>query len=55
MAIGTNRKNSSTLTNSDSMSGASHRPARKPRITVGSAPISSMAGLTISRMRGRMK
>ena len=38
-----------------SRNGASHRPARKPRITVGSASISSMIGLTLRRMAGAMK
>jgi len=40
---------------SRSTSGASHRPARKPRMTVGSAAITSIDGLTIARSGGDMK
>lgn len=35
--------------------GARNRPAKKPRITVGIASISSITGLTLRRMPGAMK
>ncbi len=38
-----------------SRNGARNRPAKKPRITVGSASISSMIGLTLLRSLGAMK
>jgi hypothetical protein len=45
----------STAVRLASTSGASHSPARKPRITVGSAAMISMPGLTMRRIAGAMK
>ena len=36
------------------MVGANHKPAKKPKITVGNAPMSSMVGFTLRRSAGAM-
>ncbi|MOA18011.1 hypothetical protein D3C78_1382960 [compost metagenome] len=52
---GINRNRLNTPGRCPSRNGARNRPAKKPRITVGIASISSITGLTLRRMPGAMK
>ncbi|MCY1450027.1 hypothetical protein D9M71_668040 [compost metagenome] len=53
--IGISRNRLNTPGRWPSRYGARNRPAKKPRITVGIASISSITGLTLRRMPGAMK
>ncbi|MOA33279.1 hypothetical protein D3C78_1545630 [compost metagenome] len=55
MPIGISRNRLNTPGRWPSRYGARNRPAKKPRITVGIASISSITGLTLRRMPGAMK
>ncbi|MNO03783.1 hypothetical protein D3C76_1793180 [compost metagenome] len=55
MPIGSRISSSITPGSEPSMMGASQRPARKPRITVGSAAMISTVGLTYLRSPADMK
>ncbi|MNV55740.1 hypothetical protein D3C71_1479820 [compost metagenome] len=55
MPMGSNSSSRITPGSAPSMMGASHRPARKPRMTVGSAAMISTVGLTYLRRPADMK